>query len=81
MIKIIKNTMEDPIECTCPTCSSVISYNYQDLKREETRNLFGYPTGYNIYIICPVCKATIMTPRPSNDRNPKIIFDDEEEES
>lgn len=73
MIRIIKNTMEDPIECTCPTCSSVFTYNYQDLKREETQNIFGYRIGHCIYIICPVCKSTI-------DRMPKVIFNNEEEE-
>jgi len=59
MIKILKNTMIDPIECTCPTCSSVFTYNYEDLRREETENIFGYRIGHCIYIICPVCKSTI----------------------
>ena len=70
MIKILKNTMIDPIECTCPICSSVFTYNYEDLHREERTSLFGTPMGYDLYVICPVCKSNI-------DRNPKFIFNDE----
>ena len=74
MIKIIKNTMADPIELTCPTCLSVFTYNYEDLHREERMGLFGTPMGYNLYVICPVCKSNI-------DRNPTVKFNDEEEKS
>lgn len=58
MIKIIKNTMIDPVECTCPFCESVFSYNYEDIQRREECNILG--TSYTSrFVICPVCKCDI----------------------
>lgn len=57
-IKIIKNTMVDPIEITCEECESIIEYNYQDIQSGFTSGLFGFEK-YERYIVCPVCKARI----------------------
>ena len=57
-IKIIKNTMVDPITVTCANCKSVISYTYDDIQRKNCSNIFG--TDYvERFVICPVCKANI----------------------
>lgn len=57
-IKIIQNSMTDPIECVCPYCELVFSYNYEDIQRREENNLFG--TAYvRRFVICPVCKCDI----------------------
>jgi len=56
MIEIIKNTMTDPIQMECEDCQSVFTYNYEDIRSEETTNLFG-TTYYNRFIVCPVCKC------------------------
>ena len=57
-IKIIKNTMVDPITVKCENCKSVISYNFDDIQRENHSNIIG--TGYvERFIVCPVCKANI----------------------
>ena len=41
-IKIIKNTMVDPIKITCEECESIIEYNYQDIQSGFTSGLFGF---------------------------------------
>ena len=58
MIKIIKNTMTESTEMTCPVCHSVFSYNYEDIQRKYNSTiLFG--DRYIRYIVCPVCKSDI----------------------
>ena len=58
MIKILKNTMIDPIEKTCKYCGSIFTFNYEDIKREECTNFIGF-THTNIYVVCPVCKKSL----------------------
>lgn len=54
-IKIISNSMTDPIKCECPNCASVFTYTYEDIQRREENNLLG--TFYTRrFVICPVCK-------------------------
>ena len=59
MIKIIKNTMEEPIEKTCEFCKSVISYNYQDIQTETRRDALGFRYR-DRFLTCPVCKEKII---------------------
>ena len=59
MIKIIKNTMTEPIETTCPFCSSVLSYTYEDIIREEKQDYIMLLKTVNRYLVCPVCKHNI----------------------
>ena len=68
MIKIIKNTMIEPIKTECEYCKSIFSFNYEDIRREERNNLFS--THIARYVICPVCK----------EENPmtKIVVQEEE---
>lgn len=74
MKKIIKNTMTDPIEQTCPYCQSIFTYTFEDIKaREETPFLLG-SIFRRRYVDCPVCKEDI-----SLDCPPKIILNKEEE--
>ena len=62
-IKIIKNTMIDPIETTCPVCKSIFAYTFDEIKREDNYNFFGLKDGVKRFIICPVCKSDIdMSP-------------------
>lgn len=56
-IKIIKNTMTDPITRTCPTCESIFSYTFEDIRRNEDQWLFGLHI--RRFIVCPVCKRDI----------------------
>lgn len=58
-IKIIKNTMEEPIEKTCEFCQSVFSYNYQDIQTENRNGVFGFQY-HDRFLICPVCKERII---------------------
>lgn len=63
-IKIIKNTMNKPLEITCPICKSIFSYTFDEVRREDHYNFFGLKDGVNRFIICPVCKSDIdMRPR------------------
>lgn len=55
-VKIIKNTMIDPIEHECENCKSLFSYNYQDIQAEETTNILGFKN-YQRFVVCPVCKT------------------------
>ncbi len=66
-IKIIKNTMTDPIEHECSNCKSIFSYNYQDIESEKVLNVFGFNT-HERYIICPVCKVKEALQRASHAR-------------
>lgn len=54
-IKIIKNTMENPIERECENCNSIFSFNYQDIQVFESNNFLGM-TSRNRVVVCPVCK-------------------------
>ena len=58
-IKIIKNTMVEPIEKTCEFCESVFSYNYQDIQTETRRGALGFQY-YERFLICPVCKEKLI---------------------
>lgn len=53
-MKIIKNTLEDPIRCTCNECQSIFEFNYKDIQRRENTLFFGH-TEVKRFIICPVC--------------------------
>lgn len=55
MIKIIKNTMTEPVEMECEYCKSVFEYNYQDIQVKESRSLFGFEYRDRV-VRCPVCK-------------------------
>ena len=55
MIEIIKNTMIEPIKMECSDCQSIFTYTYEDIRTEETMNLFGTPF-YNRFVQCPVCR-------------------------
>lgn len=55
MIEIIKNAMTEPIKMKCGDCQSVFTYTYEDIRTEETTNLFGTPI-YNRFVQCPVCR-------------------------
>lgn len=54
-IKIIKNTMKEPIEMECENCKSVFEYNYQDIKVRDRSGLFGIEYR-DRFVTCPVCK-------------------------
>lgn len=72
-IKIIKNTMVDPIEMTCECCKSVFSYNYQDIQARERNGLFGFEYR-DRFVQCPVCKS-------QNNLEIIKIADEEKDES
>ena len=55
-VKIIKNTMIDPIEHECENCKSIFSFNYQDIQAEETMSVIGFKN-YQRFVVCPVCKT------------------------
>lgn len=67
MIKIIKNTMTEPIQIECENCSSIFEYNFSDIQRKDTPGLFGFPGCSERYVICPVCKADIELKRRRNN--------------
>lgn len=54
-IKIIKNTMIDPIKMTCECCKSEFEYNYEDIKKTEYHDIL-YITRSHRSVTCPVCK-------------------------
>lgn len=61
-IKIIKNTLTEPIEIKCPYCESILQYNYNDIQRTETFNTLSIFPSQNVvkrFIVCPVCKFDI----------------------
>lgn len=53
-IKIIKNTMEEPIVMECENCKSVFEYNYQDIQVKD-RSTLGIKYR-DRFVSCPVCK-------------------------
>lgn len=53
-IKIIKNTMEEPIVMECENCQSVFEYNYQDIQVRD-RSALGIKYRDRL-VSCPVCK-------------------------
>ena len=55
-VKIIKNTMTEPIEHECEYCKSIFTFNYQDIQAEETMNMLGLKN-YQRFVVCPVCKT------------------------
>ena len=57
-VKILKNTMVDPIEKTCKNCRSIFTFNYEDIQRKERDSFIGY-TITDVYVVCPVCKASL----------------------
>lgn len=58
-VKILKNTMIDPIEKTCKNCGSIFTFNYEDIERKEVNTFMGY-TVTNVYVVCPVCKNSLF---------------------
>lgn len=58
-IKIIKNTMVEPIEKTCEFCESIFTYNYQDIQTDTRLGLFGMEYR-DRFITCPVCKRRLF---------------------
>lgn len=59
-IKIIKNTMTEPIEMTCPVCKSILSYTYEDIQRKYNSGFLASFYDSTIrFIVCPVCKSDI----------------------
>ena len=55
MIKIIKNTMTDPIQMECEDCKSVFSYNYEDIQADKETTILGTAI-HKRYVCCPVCR-------------------------
>lgn len=53
-IKIIKNTLEEPIVMECENCKSVFEYNYQDIQVKDS-SLAGIKKRDRV-VSCPVCK-------------------------
>lgn len=72
-IKIIKNTMKEPTEMTCPICESIFSYTFNEIKREDHYNFLGIKDGVRRFIICPVCKSDI-------DMSTRVVLKDGGEE-
>lgn len=54
-IKIIKNTMVEPIEMECENCKSVFEYNYQDIQVRDRAAALGFKFRER-FVSCPVCK-------------------------
>lgn len=54
-IKIIKNTLTDPINRTCDECGSEFEFTYDDIQSGSYMGVFGNTINYR-FIICPVCK-------------------------
>ena len=81
-IKIIKNTMKDPIEHECSNCKSIFSYNYQDIESEKVMSILGFNTCER-FIICPVCKEKETLHRTPNVRELEAgqVFIDEGEKN
>lgn len=69
-IKVIKNTMNEPIEITCPICKSIFSYTFDEVRREDSYNFLGLKDGVKRFIVCPVCKSDI-------DIRPRVNLEEE----
>ena len=59
---IIKNTMIEPAEMTCPNCNSVFTYTFEDIERRQRPSII-FDTGFDRVMVCPVCKKDIMMDR------------------
>lgn len=59
---IIKNTMTEPQEMTCPSCKSIFTYTFKDIERRE-RPFMVLGTVSDRVVVCPVCKRDIMMER------------------
>lgn len=55
-IKIIKNTMVEPIEMECANCKSIFSFNYEDIEVFESSSIFMTKIRER-FVSCPVCKS------------------------
>ena len=66
MIKIIKNTMTQPIKIECENCLSIFEFNFSDIQRKDIPGLFGLPGCSERYVICPVCKIDIQLKKRRN---------------
>ncbi len=60
--RIIKNTMTEPQEITCPGCGSVFTYTFEDIERRQ-RPFMVLGDVSDRVIVCPVCKRDIMLER------------------
>lgn len=60
--RIIKNTMADPQEMTCPHCRSVFTYTFEDIERRQ-RPFMVLGDVSDRVIVCPVCKRDIAMDR------------------
>ena len=60
--RIIKNTMTEPQEITCPSCESIFTYTFEDIELRE-RPFMVLGTVSDRVIVCPVCKREIMMER------------------
>lgn len=57
--QIIKNTMTEPQELTCPFCQSVFTYTFEDIERiQRPFTIFGDKS--DRIMVCPVYKRDIM---------------------
>ena len=54
-IKIIKNTLVDPINKVCEECGSEFTFTYEDIQKGTRASLFCQEISYR-YVLCPVCK-------------------------
>ncbi|MBR2554764.1 MAG: hypothetical protein IKE94_07895 [Aeriscardovia sp.] len=59
MRKIIKNTMQEPISMTCPFCSSIFSYNFEDIRVRDVQAFALLAPIRMRFVECPVCKKDI----------------------
>ena len=71
MIKIIKNTMIEPIQIECENCNSIFEYNFGDIQRRDIPGFFGLPGRSERYVICPVCKSDIELKKRRNEEEDK----------
>lgn len=58
-IKIIKNTMIEPIQMECSSCKSIFEYNFEDIEVREASSIFSWIPDRRVrVVVCPVCKTT-----------------------
>ena len=56
-IKIIKNTMTEPIQIECSNCKSIFEYNFEDIEVREASSIFSWMVPQRTrVVVCPVCK-------------------------
>lgn len=82
MIKIIKNSLTEPITVTCHNCESIFSYTFEDIKRAEFSSIFDICGSKTVkkYVICPVCKSDInLDAIKVNNTNVVLLSNDKEE--